>query len=249
MKYMVENRLLDLLFQNRARFHNVIPESLLRKPHREVNLAEEFLLFLKRHPRLKISPQEVVDPEKCARLVGKIHKDLELVWSYGGWLENRERLLTETYLKEAGSWIHLGIDINVPVGTPVLAAANGIVHLVDSDYPEEGGWGNFVIIEHKISGVIFYSIYGHLGSNGLVSQNETVMTGEPVGKVGSTKENGFWFPHTHFQFISETEMKARENPFTLDGYGKPEDLTYLRQHYPDPLVCLPMADIQKKKAT
>ena len=245
----MKTTLLDLLFQKRELFGNVIPESLLKKPHREVNLTEEAFNFLRRHPRLKISPKDIIDPDKCAKLVKRIHKELSLVWSYGSWMENREKLLAETYLKKTGAWIHLGIDINILVGTKVSAALGGIVHKIDSDWPEEGGWGNYVILKHQISGVKFYSIYGHLASTDLVSQDETVMAGEVIGKVGTAKENGFWFPHLHFQFISETEMKAKENPFTLDGYGKPKDLSYLREHYPNPLVCLPMADLPKKKAT
>ena len=69
---------------------------------------------------------------------------------------------------------------------------------------------------------------------------ETIRSGEAVGRVGTTKENGFWFPHIHFQFISEKEMKRKEKPFTLDGYGSPKDLDYLRENYPNPLVVLPM---------
>jgi len=136
--------------------------------------------------------------------------------------------------------VRLEIDINIPVGTPVLAATDGIVHLVNSDYPEEGGWGNFVILEHQISGIKFYSIYGHLSKNSLIDTDLTVSGGEVIGLVGNQEENGFWFPHTHFQFISETEMRKRENPFTLDGYGPGKKWEYLRMHYPDPLVCLPM---------
>jgi len=241
--------LLDLLFQNRSKFSNVVPKSFLQKPHREINFPDVFLGYLKSHPKLKLGPKDITNPEKCAQLVKKIQKELGVEWSYGGWLENRSVILQDSYLKTTQSWIHLGIDINLPIGTPVHAALGGTVYMADSDYPEEGGWGNFVIIEHQINEVKFYSIYGHLASTGLVSQDETVMAGEAIGKVGTTKENGFWFPHLHFQFISETEMRSKENPFTLDGYGKPQDLSYLRKHYPDPLVCLPMADAQKKKAT
>ena len=150
--------LLDLLFQNRSQFHDVIPEALLKKPHREVNLAEEVLNFFKRHPRMKISSKDVVDPDKCAKLVKQIHKELGLIWSYGGWMEKREHLLAETYLKTTGDWIHLGVDINIPIDTPVLAAADGMVYKVDSDYPEKGGWGNYVILKHRVGDVVFFSI-------------------------------------------------------------------------------------------
>ena len=235
--------LLDLFFQNRTQFHDIIPKSLLKKPHQEVNLTEEFFKFQKRHPRLKLTAKDAADPRKHVNLVDRIHQELGVDWTYGGWLENREQLFAETYLKETGDWIHLGIDINVPVSTPVLAVLTGKVYKVGSDYPEKGGWGNFVIMEHKIKGVGFYSIYGHLASDDLlINLGSKATDGQMIGKVGTYKENGFWRPHIHFQFISETEMRKRKNPFTLDGYGKPQNLPYLRQHYPDPLVCLPMGN-------
>ena len=235
--------LLDLLFLNRKLFSDVIPESFLRNRRREVNLAEEFFRFAKRHPKLKLSAKDAVNPKRYPKIVEMVHKELGIEWSYGGWLENRKQLFADTYLKETGAWIHLGIDINVPVGTPVLAALVGKIHKVGSDYPEKGGWGCFVVVEHKIEGVVFYSIYGHLASDDLLTNLGSEVTGgQMLGKVGAYEENGFWRPHTHFQFISAQEMRLRENPWTLDGYGKPEDLSYLRRHYPNPLVCLPIAE-------
>jgi peptidoglycan LD-endopeptidase LytH len=245
----MEPALFELLFMNRSKFGDVVPKSFLRKPHLEINFPDVFLGYLKLHPELKLGPEDITSPEKCARIVKKIQRKLGVEWSYGGWLENRSVILRDSYLKTTQSWIHLGIDINLPVGTPIHAAMHGTVYIVDSDYPEEGGWGTFVILEHTLNSTIFYSISGHLSKKRAVTKGQKVSRGDVIGRVGNTKENGFWFPHVHFQFISEQEMRAREHPFTLDGYGKQKDLSYLRQHYPDPLVCLPMADLQKKKAT
>lgn len=236
----MENALLKLLFQNRGLFHEVVLKSFFKKPYAELNLSQELINFLQKHPKLKLSAKDAVDPYKCTELVKQIHQEKNLVWSYGGYLENRSVALQDSYLKKTKCWMHLGIDINLPIGTEVRAALNGIVHKADSDYPEEGGWGNYVILEHQISGVKFYSIYGHLSKNCLVDIDQTISSGEIIGLVGNQEENGFWFPHTHFQFISETEMKAKENPFTLDGYGSEKDLSYLKENYPDPLVALPM---------
>ena len=232
--------LLKLLFQNRHLFHEVVPNSFFKKPHAELSLSEELISFLKKNPGLKLSTKDAIDPYKCTQLVEKIHKEKGLVWSYGGYLENRSVALQNSYLKKTKSWMHLGIDINLPIGTPVRSAFNGIVYMADSDYPEEGGWGNFVILEHQIAGVKFYSIYGHLSKKCLVDADQTISSGEIIGLVGNQEENGFWFPHTHFQFISEIEMHRRENPFTLDGYGSEKDLSYLKENYPDPLIALPM---------
>ena|GEM_PF-1210290 len=245
---MNEN-LLNLLFRNRFQFSDIVPKSFLKKPHLEINFPDTFLNYLRSNPELKLGPKDLINPEKCAQLVKKAQKELGVEWIYGGWLENRSVILQDSYLKKTKSWIHLGIDINLPIRTPIHAAADAVVHMVDSDYPEEGGWGNFVILRHQIENTFFYSISGHLSNKAIVSERQVVLRGDVIGYVGNTRENGFWFPHVHFQFISQEAMETHGSPFTLDGYGKLEDISYLRQHYPDPLVCLPMANLTKKKTT
>ncbi len=232
--------LTEVLSLHRSKFGIIVPESILKKPHREINFPETFLGYLQSHPELKFGQKDIIDPEKCAQLLEKIQKDLGIYWSYGGWLENRSMLLGDSYLKATKSWIHLGIDINLPVNTPIRATLNGTVYMADSDYPEEGGWGNFVILQHNLNGTVFYSISGHLSNKKVVTKGQKILRGETIGYVGNTTENGFWFPHVHFQLISKEEMRRQENPFTLDGYGQEKDITYLRKNYPDPLVILPM---------
>lgn len=233
--------LLRTLKDNKHLFSDVVPKEFLSKPHKHAGFSEELIRFFQAHPDLEFSPEDMVDPHKCARLVERVHKEGGLAWSYGGYLEDRSVILQGSYLRELENWMHLGIDINLPIGTAVLAAADGVVYKVDSDYPEEGGWGTYVILKHSMDGVIFYSIYGHLHKKALVKPGDKVLGGQVIGSVGDQSENGFWFPHLHFQMISEPEMKSKENPFTLDGYGSKKDLAYLKENYPDPLIVLPMA--------
>lgn len=245
----MKEALLDVLFRNRGQFGDVVPKSLLRKPHQELNLSEETIAYFRAHPELSFNPRDIINPHRCANLVKQILKVKRLVWCYGGWLEDRSALLQASYLKKERRFIHLGIDIVLPINTPVLTALNGKVHLSDTDYPEKGGWGNYIVLKHQLDGITFYSITGHLDNRSRLGEGRRVARGDIIGWVGNQVENGFWFPHTHFQFVSETEMEKTQKPFTLDGYGAKEILEYLRQHYPDPLVCLPMADLPKKKAT
>lgn len=236
----MQNKLLKTMTKNRGQFVSVVPKALLRKPHREINLAEEVLRFFQRHPRRRLNFKNLVNPYKYHGLENEIHRELGLDWSYGGYLENRSVIFQHTYLKETQCWLHLGIDINIPVGAEVLAALDGTVFHIGSDYPEKGGWGNFVILEHKLDGVVFYSIYGHLSDKVLLAINQRVRARRIVGWVGKVGENGFWRPHTHVQFISKQEMRLRWNPFTLDGYGPEKDLDYLQENYPDPLMVISM---------
>ncbi len=238
----MENRLLDALFRNRSEFGSIVPEEFLSKPHMEINFPEELIKYLKNHRGENLNTKDLINPDKCAKLVRKIQRKLGVAWSYGGWLEDRSVILRDSYLKKTKSWVHLGIDVNLPVGTPIRAATEGTVHMTGSDYPEEGGWGNFVILKHRIDDIFIFSICGHLGGKIRVCKRQYVLRGDIIGYVGNTRENGFWFPHVHFQFISQEKMESHQNPFTLDGYGRPEDLSELRRHYPNPLVCLPMGN-------
>ncbi|HZH34194.1 MAG TPA: M23 family metallopeptidase [Pyrinomonadaceae bacterium] len=85
---------------------------------------------------------------------------------------------------------HSGIDIGIPQGTPVLAAAKGVV--THSGWA--GGYGNVVIIEHDGSDVI--TRYAHL-SRCDVAVGQTVNKGSQIGLVGSTgRSTG---PHLHYE--------------------------------------------------
>lgn len=79
---------------------------------------------------------------------------------------------------------HNGIDI-VPVGTKnIVAIANGKV--VVSEY-EENGSGEYVVIEHSISGTTYRSSYLHLQENSrVVKVGDQVKQGQQVGLIGST---------------------------------------------------------------
>lgn len=88
--------------------------------------------------------------------------------------------------------MHEGVDFNVENGTPIRAAAGGIV--VYSDY--HSGYGNMVEIDHG-NGLI--SRYAH-ASRRLVKEGDVVLRGQKIGEVGSTgRSTG---PHLHFEVLS-----------------------------------------------
>ena len=84
---------------------------------------------------------------------------------------------------------HRGVDIAAPEGTPVRAAATGVVSLADDSFLLHG---QTVIIDHG-QGVT--TLYIHLSQIN-VSSGDTVSQGQMIGLVGSTGvATG---PHLHF---------------------------------------------------
>jgi len=88
-----------------------------------------------------------------------------------------------------GDTRHDGIDIAAPVGTPVLAAADGTVLFAGA----QKGYGFVVVVQHP-PGLI--TLYAH-NQAVLVKDAEEVKAGQPIAKVGETSKNSG--PHIHFE--------------------------------------------------
>lgn len=87
---------------------------------------------------------------------------------------------------------HTGVDIGVPVGTPVLAAASGVVTFAGGD--PSSGYGYYAIIDNG-DGVS--TLYGHLALPPLLHAGLFLTQGGLIGLSGST---GFSTgPHLHFE--------------------------------------------------
>lgn len=85
---------------------------------------------------------------------------------------------------------HDGIDIGEPQGSPIFAAADGVVTYAGY----MNGYGNTVIIYHQNG---LSTLYGHIRYGGILVQNgQKVKRGEKIAEVGSTgRSTG---PHLHF---------------------------------------------------
>lgn len=95
---------------------------------------------------------------------------------------------------ERRSWeaCHPGIDIGVPSGTPILAAAAGRVSLVQST-ASSGGYGGFACVEH---GGAVSTCYAHQ-ARVLVGVGQFVGRGQPIGISDCTGRS--FGPHLHFE--------------------------------------------------
>jgi murein DD-endopeptidase MepM/ murein hydrolase activator NlpD len=88
--------------------------------------------------------------------------------------------------------MHEGIDIAAAEGTPILAAANGTVILMQSEY-ESGGYGNYTCIDH---GGGLSTCYAHQSSFA-TSMGASVSQGDLIGYVGNTGHS--FGAHLHFE--------------------------------------------------
>ena len=85
--------------------------------------------------------------------------------------------------------LHAGIDIANSIGTPILAASDGVV-ISAGPY---AGYGNMVKLRHADGTV---TLYGHLSSIG-VDVGQRVWAGDQIAKMGNTGNSTG--PHLHFE--------------------------------------------------
>ncbi|MGD1866859.1 MAG: peptidoglycan DD-metalloendopeptidase family protein [Phormidesmis sp.] len=86
--------------------------------------------------------------------------------------------------------MHRGIDVAGPVGTPIVAAAMGVVEQAGWN---SGGYGNIVEIRHPDGSMTRYAHNNSLN----VSAGQTVRQGQKIAEMGSTGYSTG--PHLHFE--------------------------------------------------
>lgn len=115
--------------------------------------------------------------------------------SNGTWIKPTNGRLTSPYGWRnigAGPEFHYGVDLANSTGTPIWAAADGVVAYA----APLSTYGNVVIITHSIDGQIYTTVYAHLNSFN-VSVGSEVSQGQQIATMGMTgRVTG---PHLHFE--------------------------------------------------
>jgi murein DD-endopeptidase MepM/ murein hydrolase activator NlpD len=129
-----------------------------------------------------------------------------------------------------GLQVHHGVDMENPRGTPIIAAADGVVVYAGDDSstlfgPQNVYYGNLVVIQHPFTdadGQPVFSLYGHMQRID-VQTGQTVKQGDQIGSVG---DSGVAFgPHLHFEVrVGDAySFSATRNPelwiFPYQRYG------------------------------
>ena len=105
--------------------------------------------------------------------------------------------------------LHKGVDFAAPTGTPIFAAADGVV--TESGWTD-GGYGNIVELRHENGALTLYAHTNRV----YVSKGQLVSRGQMVAEVGTTgRSTG---PHLHFEMavggvtINPLPLVVREIP-------------------------------------
>ena len=107
---------------------------------------------------------------------------------------------------------HKGLDLSAPTGTPIYAAADGIVSFAGR-YPlrESVNWwrfGNVVVINHADR---FITIYGHC--DGIkIRRGQEVRQGQVVATVGSTG----WSTNSHLHYEVRSDLEQPGSYVAID---------------------------------
>lgn len=125
-----------------------------------------------------------------------VNSNGHFAWPLKGYGTNR---ITATFPRYPDGTRHDGVDIGVPIGTPIYAAASGEV--IRSKFYLTGnysggyadGYGNHVMIYHGD----YTTLYGHMKYQKVVSVGQYVNKGDLIGYSASTGNSTG--PHLHFE--------------------------------------------------
>lgn len=119
--------------------------------------------------------------------------------------------------------MHKGVDFGAPTGTPIYAAADGVIEKVG----RFGAYGNYIRIRHNSK---LHTAYAHISrfANG-VRPGTRVKQGQTIAYVGSTgRSTG---PHLHYEVhVNGVAVNPRSVKYASDNSLKGNDLKKFQQH-------------------
>ena len=181
---------------------------------------------------------DISNPSVCQEYIDKVvNYDAHAV-AYGGYLERRNLYIKSPGFVGKGEEernIHLGIDFWAKAGTKVIAPLGGAVHSFRNN-AISGDYGPTIILRHKLDGIQFYTLYGHLSIVSLqgIYKNKEFKVGEVLATLGDTKINVNYAPHLHFQIIRDLDGLIGDYP----GVCSQKDLSGYEKNCPDPNLLL-----------
>jgi murein DD-endopeptidase MepM/ murein hydrolase activator NlpD len=158
--------------------------------------------------------------------------------AHGGYNEIRNLYKRSTVFNDLNTEernIHIGLDLWIKAGTPVLTALDGKVHSFQYNN-NLGDYGPTIILEHQLGSHVFYTLYGHLSLESIASikTGDFFAKGQQLATLGDASINGDYAPHLHFQIIKD----IKENFGDYPGVCSKSNLDYYLENCPDPNLLL-----------
>ena len=212
----------------------VLPHQIVRC--NDYNLfAQQWII--QKYGEIQFPSPFVHNPMDFERMVLDYHKSLKVLYSLGGYGANRRRILRGFPGHAQNRYIYHALDINVPPGTPVCVDHDCEVVVVDTDHDEQQpavlGWGRRIIV--AVPKFRLFLVYAHLSPGVHCSVKDKLKAGQLIGRVGTSKNNGQWYPHLHVQMLTpEGWDYFHSRLHELDGYCTPAQLPLMRKWCPNP---------------
>ena len=188
-----------------VRPHNMLARSILSSPPHRFNFSKE---------NRAVDTIDMGKPGTLQAYVKETLRGARKSWGFGGYGEDRSFYRSPLFQSDdEPRTVHLGIDIWLSPGTRIYAPIGGRVHSfqVNTAFLD---YGPTIILEHDVSDVRFYTLYGHLSTDSLtgLSVGKQIAAGEEFARLGKESENGSWAPHLHFQIIGNMLGKSGDFP-------------------------------------
>jgi murein DD-endopeptidase MepM/ murein hydrolase activator NlpD len=158
--------------------------------------------------------------------------------AFGGYNEERNLYKSSLIFNDEENEernIHIGMDLWIKAGTPVLAALDGTVYGFDYN-TGAGNYGPTIILKHSLQNQTFYTLYGHLSLESIedIEIGTLFKKGQLLATLGDVAVNGGYSPHLHFQIIKNIGENFSDYP----GVCNKNDLEYYLKNCPNPNLLL-----------
>lgn len=226
---MKGNDFLDFLSHLGEQSSPVISDFIANKIYIPINLSSSNKVLNK---------VDVSSSAKLGNFINAHIKSKKAQIAYGGYLEVRNIYKRSDYFNsqaEDERNIHLGIDLWVNAETPIYTPLEGTVHSFKNN-TNHGDYGPTIILRHIISGVEFYSLYGHLSLKSIqnLEVGQAFKRGEKIATLGDASINGDYPPHLHFQIIKDMQNYIGDYP----GVCSANQLDFYSLNCPNPNLLL-----------
>lgn len=186
-----KNNLLIATKNKESEFRKILAEKIAAKAAFERELFE-----FESELKIAIDPRTI--PNRRPGILSWPLAKIYITQLFGKTIDSK-RLYTEG--------THNGVDLRASLGTPVLAALDGVVSGTGNTDSQYGcySYGKWIMVDHKNG---LSTLYGHLSFIS-VSSGQSVQVGQVIGYSGSTGYSTG--PHLHFGVYATTGVRLLRN--------------------------------------